>query len=189
MFLEEPVDLWRELKLLQRMYDGSLSPLEFQLVALSTGFGGLAPLLYRRDVRLIITERSPFSDKHVFAKTTIGNEEENQRDAYQAYSAAYDQLIQIVPSHVDVVHVMLHAPTSVVLERIGKRDRPEEREIKESYLEKLDNAHSEWLKSVPASSVEHVDCARSADDIAQDVLAIIERRSGFGPAPVVACAK
>ena len=73
--LPEPVEDWRKSGLLRRMYDGSMSKLEFQTIALATIVGPLLEALHRPGVRLVVTERSPRSSREIFAVLNLSGED------------------------------------------------------------------------------------------------------------------
>ena len=70
IFLEEPVESWIELGLVQGVYNGTLSPVAFQLAVLVSLIGPLLKAVLKRP-KLVISERSPFSSYHVFAKANL----------------------------------------------------------------------------------------------------------------------
>lgn len=170
--VEEPVDLWREYGLLQKMYEGEISPLEFQLAALTSRFGGLAQHFQNPHLKLIISERSMWSDRHVFATTTFKSEDNT---AWDAYEVAYKQLIGVVPPNMNVVHVSLNVEISEIERRIEQRGREEEQSINVDYLHKLEKAHTQWM-ATSTYPFETVDGNAPPHKVVEDVLQIIRRQ-------------
>ena len=68
-FVDEPVDEWIEEGFLAGMYDGSISTAAFQHMALQSLAGDLLKAVADWPA-VIITERSPFSNYHVFGKAS-----------------------------------------------------------------------------------------------------------------------
>ena len=181
LYVDEPVELWRETGLLDKMYKGDISALDFQLVALVTRFAALEPLLREEGVSLIITERSMVSDREVFAKATLpGSMRKSDLDntAWMAYDLAHSQLTRVVPDDVLVVHVFLEAPRAAIRDRIEHRNRDEEKNIDVAYLDKLETLHAEWYKRLPAESRYKVDCTGTPDAVARDVEHIVHTLLG-----------
>lgn len=73
-FLEEPVEKWMDAGLLQGFYRGELSAATFQLAVLMSLAGPLFSAACAKP-RLIVSERSPFSNFAVFAKANLAGAE------------------------------------------------------------------------------------------------------------------
>jgi deoxyguanosine kinase len=158
-FIDEPVDVWVKTGILDKMYKGETSPLEFQLFALNTRFARLVAALLNSDAKLIVAERSMKSDMNVFAKVTL---KENDR---LIYDTAYNELRKAVPSSVTEMNVWLNASSENIRARISKRGRVEESNISDEYLDSLKNAHQEWFDSLPPESKLVLDCNQNPESV------------------------
>ena len=74
--MDEPVDIWESRGLLKAMYTGELGRCPFQLMALTTRYAALCDAFSRPEGELIITERSIFSDKELFASVNLTEQAE-----------------------------------------------------------------------------------------------------------------
>lgn len=90
--LHEPVDAWREAGLLQRFYSGSLTKLEFQLIAMTTLVAPIAAALRTPGVELVISERSLMSNRDVFASLNL------KPDQMDALDVVYKSLDDALPA-------------------------------------------------------------------------------------------
>ena len=136
-FVDEPVDQWiagGRINLLDSMYQGSLSQPTFQLMALSTRIGPVIRAL--RSARVVIGERSIWSDRYVFAERGL-------RDpaTRAAYELSHDALQQALPAGLTEVLVLLEVPVEVALQRIAHRGRSEEQSVDAAYLRELEAGH------------------------------------------------
>ena len=132
----KPVEDWRKSGLLRRMYDGSMSKLEFQTVALATIVGPLLEALHRPGVRLVITERSPRSSREIFAVLNLSGED------MVAFDLAYNALWRVLPARREVT-AYLEASVEAVMERVEARGRSEEQGLSRGFHESLRRLHEE----------------------------------------------
>ena len=114
----EPVDEWRSVvvnengdNLLGAMYNGQISREAFQLAIMPGRILKLEEALRSADV--VVSERSPWSERHVFAKETLGEA------AFNAYTWAQTQtlLSTAIPS-CQVTFCLLSLPPSIAKQRI-----------------------------------------------------------------------
>ena len=177
VFVDEPVSLWEDYGLLAAMYSGEISRTAFQLMVLNTRCAWLTKALAVPGVRVVICERSIWSDKAVFADVNITGEAERA-----AYECTFEALCATLP---EVTHatVLLDAPLDVILARVQKRARaaeqPTETEAAEepkggidwAYLREQ-QAHYSYLErcSGPARTV---DATAAPAQVAHDVFSAI----------------
>ena len=90
----EPVDRWEETGLLLAMYNGLVNRAVFQQMALVTRASDLTAALREHD--WVITERSPISDRFVFA---AANMEEGSWE-YESYMETYRSVTKMMPDYV-----------------------------------------------------------------------------------------
>jgi deoxyadenosine/deoxycytidine kinase len=170
--VEEPVKVWEESGLLAECYDGTVSRATFQYVALATKTAALAEALRETPPeKLIIAERSPFSDAAVFAKAFL-EEEVEQR----AYGVAHDAAMRTL-GPLDCGFLFLEgASTATLTERIRKRNRNGEASIDAGLLAQLETLHAELKQTLQASgrTVLGLDCDKDSDGIFQDAVEFIK---------------
>ena len=82
--VEEPVALWEKHGLLSDVYDGTISRITFQFVALVTKTATLIEATRTAGCALVVAERSPYSDAAVFGRATI-----DSRLTRRAYHVAH----------------------------------------------------------------------------------------------------
>ena len=176
-FVDEPVDRWiaaqtsegTRVNLLEAMYSGEISNPTFQLMALATRVGPVIAAL--RSNRIVIAERSIWSDKTVFAENGL-------KDAATraAYELAHASLSAALPNNLRSVLILLDVPIETALKRITQRGRPEEKSIDGAYLKLLEEGHARLAK-LPMSSahVVRVDATRPIAAVVESVRDIIAR--------------
>ena len=169
--VEEPVKVWEESGLLAECYDGTVSRATFQHVALATKTAALAEALRETpEEKLIIAERSPFSDAGVFAQAFL-TEEVEQR----AYKVAHDAAMRTI-GPLDCSFVFLEcASTATLAERIRTRGRNGEASIDATLLAQLETLHTELKEDLQACgrTVLGLDCSGDANDVFSRAAAFI----------------
>jgi deoxyadenosine/deoxycytidine kinase len=174
VFLDEPVQLWEESGLLAAMYSGQVSRGVFQQCALMTRAGPLLRALHDPSTTAVITERSPWSDAHVFAKQLEGFER-------AAYELTYAQLMVAMPHDTPLHVLMLSAPIHVLEERVRTRNRASEaHSVNRIFLAHLEAAHRAMLDDSVIASVEavEIDATVPADEVARRVTEHVVRLLG-----------
>lgn len=189
VFVDEPVAAWERVGLLPALYSGEVSRATFQLTALGSRFGPLQRAVRRPGTRLVICERSPYTDYHVFAKCNLAAGSVDRR----AYELVYSELLRCLPPNLQATFVYLKAPADLLAQRIERRGREAEtrrwgngaQPLPLSYLAALECAHDAYFEGLQAQQVYRVDGRRpthevvaSVGNIALDILA------KAGPLPV-----
>lgn len=169
--VEEPIKVWQESGLLAECYDGTVSRATFQHVALATKTAALAEALRETPPeKLIIAERSPFSDAAVFAKAFL-EEEVEQR----AYGVAHDAAMRTLgPLNCGFVFLG-GASTATLTERIRKRNRNGEASIDAGLLAKLETLHAELKEDLQERGrpVLGLDCSADTAEVFNRAVAFI----------------
>jgi deoxyadenosine/deoxycytidine kinase len=166
--LAEPVDEWSRHGFLEAMYDGEVDACAFQHVALISIMTQLENCLLKDRPSLIIMERSPWSNFHVFGKTLTGT-------AHEMFKYSWLKTVARIEPLVDVRFVYMHAPMATLQERITRRSRDGEESIPEEYMELIHANHEEWLHTIQHKCVyagaeaQHVyeNVSRAIDEWAQ----------------------
>jgi len=150
-FIEEPVDAWRRQfasNMLDSFYrDMGRWAFTFQIVAFITRPKTWKEVMVLTNHRLVVLERSIFTDRHVFAPLlhrlgVISDAE------WQVYCGLWDFLVSNYCAEPDCI-LYLRTPADVCLERIRARGRNEEGGVTLEYLSRLETLHDEWLLGQP----------------------------------------
>lgn len=97
----------------------------------------------------IIIDRTIYEDAEIFAKLLLSKEE------YDLYSKIYNLVKRNFPNPNLLIY--MYAPAEVLLKRIELRGRDYEKNIKKSYLKKLERAYENWIKNYNLSPVFRFD--------------------------------
>lgn len=170
--LPEPAEAWREAGLLSAMYEGNVSPLEFQMVAFVSGTAPLIGALHTPGVRVIVTEGSPTSNREVYAAVNL-----SARDG-AFYRYASDTLCREMPARRECT-ILLDVDVDTALRRIADRGRTEEAGISHAYLAALHKARETMFAGL-SHSKHRVDATRAPHEVAADVARIIASVSREG---------
>ncbi len=147
-FLDEPVDTWTNFKdeeggILEHYYkDQNKWGFSFQMLAYISRLSILRKALANPQYKYIITERSLFTDKHVFCKM-LYEKGVIHPIQYQIYQAWFDEFI----TDNEYQFIYLRTSPQISHERVNKRKRKGEN-IPLDYLQECHRYHEEWLKHV-----------------------------------------
>ena len=168
--VEEPVDLWEKHGLLSDVYDGTISRVTFQFVALVTKTATLIEAARTAGCALVVAERSPYSDAAVFGRATIDSEIDRR-----AYHVAHESMTGLLGDHECAFLFLEGASPGTLSKRIRARNRDGESHIEASYLEQLEGYHTDLKTSLASSgcSVLGVDCERDAEVVASEACAFV----------------
>lgn len=159
VFLREPVDEWEKIKdingntMLQKFYaDQKTYSFAFQMMAYISRLAILRDTIKKNEGKkiIIITERSLYTDKYVFAKM-LYDQGKIEEVTYQIYLNWFDEFAKDFPIS-NVIYV--NAEPQKCYERIHKRARPGEEIIPLSYLNDCHRYHEEFLEEKNGFIVE-----------------------------------
>jgi len=147
IFLQEPVQQWETImdesgvSILERFYKDQKSwSFAFQIMAYISRLSILKDAVKKNPNSIIITERSLFTDKNVFAKMLYDDGMINKIE-YQIYLRWFNDFIEEVPIS-GIIY--FKSEPSTCYERVIKRNRPGEN-ISLEYLAKCHKYHEDWL--------------------------------------------
>ncbi len=147
IFLQEPVDVWKTIKdsegttILEKFYkDQKEWSFAFQMMAYISRLSLLKKTIKENPNSIIITERSVYTDRHVFAKMLFDSKKINDIE-YAIYLKWFDDFIEEAP--VDGVIYVNVSPENC-LARVEKRGRKGET-IPLEYLKECGQYHNDWL--------------------------------------------
>lgn len=148
VFLREPVDEWESIKdaegisMLQKFYaDQEKYSFPFQMMAYISRLALLKEAMKNYPRAIIITERSLYTDKFVFAKM-LHDMKKIEDVNYQIYTKWFDTFAQECPIH---RCVYVKTDPEICHERIMKRSRTGEDSIPLDYLTSCDEYHKSMI--------------------------------------------
>ena len=152
--LEEPVSLWQSIKdkegndILSNFYEDQTKwAFSFQIMAFISRLTLLKQAIKDHPESIIITERSVYSDRFIFAKMLYDDKHICEID-YQIYNKWFDNFIEDIPIS-SIIY--LQCSPKISEQRVLKRARKGEI-IPLYYLIKCHAYHEKWLDTSKASS-------------------------------------
>jgi len=157
VFLKEPVDEWENITdnegttMLQKFYvDQEKYSFPFQMMAYISRLALMKKTMEENEDCIIITERSLFTDKYVFAKM-LYESGKIEDVCYKIYKQWFDTFAKDYP-----IEKMIYIKTTpeICHERIGKRSRTGEEQIALDYLKKCDEYHEDMMDKIGVHQLE-----------------------------------
>lgn len=145
-FLDEPVHVWNTIKddkgvtILEKYYaDQNRYAFSFQMMAYISRLSAMRAAL-KKNYKIIITERSIYTDSAVFAKMLFDDGKIEDIE-YKIYNTWLHEFIEDFPP---VKFIYLQAEPTISFQRVALRGRPGE-VIPLEYLQNCHDYHEEWL--------------------------------------------
>jgi len=146
-FLDEPVEQWEFIidvqdgkNAIQKFYeDNEKYAFPFQMMAYISRLSLFKQAL-KQDYDIIFTERSMFTDKHVFAQMLYDNKKMNTIE-YQIYLKWFDEFLETINN---IKTVYIRTSPEICSKRVLKRARLGEN-IPLTYLKDCHHYHDRWL--------------------------------------------
>lgn len=151
IFLPEPVDEWEKIKdnnnntVLQNFYaDQKKYSFAFQMMAYISRLNLLRNTIKKNPNKIIITERSLFTDKYVFAQMLYDANNMNEIE-YQIYNNWFESFLDLAP-----ISKMIYLKTDpkISFQRIGIRNREGENNIPIEYIENCHLYHNNMYDKI-----------------------------------------
>jgi len=150
VYVQEPVNEWSKIKdkkgetILEKFYANQHKyAFSFQMMAYISRLALLRNIVRENPDAIIITERSVFTDRQVFAKMLYDEGKIEEVD-YQIYLKWFDEFIEEIPI-TGLIYVTTTPEKSK--ERVDLRARAGE-SIPLSYLQRCHNYHESWIKNI-----------------------------------------
>jgi deoxyadenosine/deoxycytidine kinase len=150
VYVQEPVNEWSKIKdkkgetILEKFYANQHKyAFSFQMMAYISRLALLRNIVRENPDAIIITERSVFTDKEVFAKMLYDEGKIEEVD-YQIYLKWFDEFIEEIPI-TGLIYVTTTPEKSK--ERVDLRARAGET-IPLSYLQRCHDYHDSWIKNI-----------------------------------------
>ena len=149
-FLDEPVEQWEFIidvedgkNAIQKFYeDNEKYAFPFQMMAYISRLSLFKQAL-KEDYDIIFTERSMFTDKHVFAQMLYDNKKMNTIE-YQIYLKWFDEFLETINN---IKTVYIRTSPEICEKRVLKRARLGEN-IPLEYLKDCHHYHDRWLNDI-----------------------------------------
>lgn len=157
IFLKEPVDEWENITdnegttMLQKFYvDQEKYSFPFQMMAYISRLALMKKTMEENEDCVIITERSLYTDKYVFAKM-LYESGKIEDVCYKIYKQWFETFAKDYP-----IEKMIYIKTSpeICHERIEKRSRTGEDQIALDYLKKCDEYHEDMMDKIGVHQLE-----------------------------------
>ena len=150
VYVQEPVNEWSKIKdkkgetILEKFYANQHKyAFSFQMMAYISRLALLRNIVRENPDAIIITERSVFTDREVFAKMLYDEGKIEEVD-YQIYLKWFDEFIEEIPI-TGLIYVTTTPEKSK--ERVDLRARAGE-SIPLSYLQRCHDYHESWIKNI-----------------------------------------
>jgi deoxyguanosine kinase len=148
VFIPEPVDQWLKMtdsegeNILTKFYkDQEKYSFSFQVLAFTSKLKLIKEAIHNHPEKIIIIERSVYTDKEVFAKM-LHNEKKIDDISYQIYLDMFNEFLEH-DTDIDKI-IFVNTNYNICDERVNKRNRKGEK-IALEYLEKCSSYHQNWL--------------------------------------------
>jgi deoxyadenosine/deoxycytidine kinase len=161
-FVAEPVEEWKNIRdeknrnILQAYYDDFTRwALTFQNLTLITRLISLENIILNGQHNCIFLDRSIQTDKNIFEKLLHNDGQINLME-HQIYDLYYNYINNSILNKYGnkTIYIYLRCSPEKSMERIKKRNRPEEQTISIEYLTKLHNYHDEWLYNESTENIQ-----------------------------------
>lgn len=149
VFLQEPVDDWEKIRdndgttIIEKFYSNQDKyAFSFQIMAYISRLAKVKKAVDENPNAIIITERSLFTDKHVFAKMLFDTGKIEDVN-YQIYQTWFNTFVEDYPIS-GYIHV--NTDPKVCCDRVNKRSRDGEDTIALEYLESCHEYHKKMME-------------------------------------------
>lgn len=151
IFLKEPVDEWEKIKdknnetIIEKFYENKKKySFSFQMLAYISRYKILKEALENNNNCILITERSIFTDKMVFAKMLY-----ERGDMEEINYKIYLQWFNFLSEKINVNKLIyIDTKTDICIKRISKRNREGENKIELEYLKKCEDYHKSMINKL-----------------------------------------
>ena len=161
IFIQEPVDEWLKLvddkgeNILSKFYnDQEKYAFVFQILTYTTKMNLIKKAISKNSSKIIITERSIYTDKEVFAKM-LHDDNKIENVVYQIYEMIFKQFVDRGTDLDKIIYVC--TDPSKCYERINKRNRDGEKTIPLEYLKRCGLYHYSWLTKINDNNILSLD--------------------------------
>ena len=174
IFVDEPVNEWQNIKVdgenaLEIFYkDQKNNSFWFQILAYITRLRNLIETIKKYPNKIIIMERSIYTDKYVFAKMLY-----ESKNIKEIEWITYNYWFDTFKEQTNLNYILyVNTIPEICLNRIKKRNRLEESNIMIDYLQKCHDKHKQWLENTNVKILD-IDGHQSIPEIQKNVIDFI----------------
>tara|TARA_Y100000590_G_scaffold2532_2_gene3341 strand:- start:7108 stop:7728 length:621 start_codon:yes stop_codon:yes gene_type:complete len=175
VFVDEPVDEWLNIKsngknALELFYeDQEKNSFWFQVLAYITRLRNLLETVKKNPDKIIITERSIYTDKYVFAQMLFDSGKISDIE-FQTYNYWFDTFKN--ETRIDVI-LYVNTKPEECMNRIKTRNRSEESGVELEYLIDCHSKHVDWLENKHNSKIININGHLDKENMKEEVLNFI----------------
>lgn len=177
VFVDEPVDEWLTIKsgeknALELFYeDQDKNAFWFQILAYITRLRNLLETQEKYPNKIIITERSIYTDKYVFAQMLYESGKISDIE-FKTYNYWFDTF-----KNKTKINYILYVNTNPeeCFNRIKIRNRTEESSVSLEYLIQCHEKHIDWIKNKQDSNIVYINGHKNKEDIKLDVITFLKQ--------------
>jgi deoxyadenosine/deoxycytidine kinase len=172
VFVDEPVDEWLNIKsngknALELFYeDQDKNSFWFQVLAYITRLRNLLESVKKNPNKIIITERSIYTDKYVFAQMLFDSGKISDIE-FQTYNYWFDTFEK--ETKIDII-LYVNTEPEECMNRIKTRNRTEESSVKLDYLKDCHSKHINWIERDNISKIININGHQNKESMKNDVL-------------------
>ena len=172
VFVDEPVDEWLNIKsngknALELFYEDQYkNSFWFQVLAYITRLRNLLDTIKKNPNKIIITERSIYTDKYVFAQMLFDSGKISDIE-FQTYNYWFDTFEN--ETKIDVI-LYVNTEPEECMNRIKMRNRSEESSVELDYLKDCHSKHNNWLNNKDITRVIKINGHQNKESMKNDVL-------------------
>lgn len=175
VFVDEPVNEWLNIKsngknALELFYeDQNKNSFWFQVLAYITRLRNLLETVKKNPNKIIITERSIYTDKYVFAQMLFDTEKISDIE-FQTYNYWFDTF-----RNETKINVILYVNTQPeeCMNRIKTRNRTEESSVELQYLIDCHSKHVNWIENERDSKIIYINGHQDKENMKKEVLQFV----------------
>ncbi len=175
VFVDEPVNEWLNIKsngknALELFYeDQNKNSFWFQVLAYITRLRNLLETVKKNPKKIIITERSIYTDKYVFAQMLFDTEKISDIE-FQTYNYWFDTF-----RNETKINVILYVNTQPeeCMNRIKTRNRTEESSVELQYLIDCHSKHVNWIENERNSKIIYINGHQDKENMKKEVLQFV----------------
>lgn len=171
VFVDEPVDEWLNIKsngknALELFYEDQYkNSFWFQVLAYITRLRNLLETIKQNPNKIIITERSIYTDKYVFAQMLFDSGKISDIE-FQTYNYWFDTFEK--ETKINTI-LFVNTNPEECMNRIQIRNRTEESNVELNYLIDCHNKHIKWIEN-ENSNIVYINGHQNKENMKKDVL-------------------
>jgi len=175
VFIDEPVNEWLNIKsngknALELFYeDQKKNAFWFQVLAYITRLRNLLETVKKNPNKIIITERTIYTDKYVFAQMLYESGKISDIE-FKTYNYWFDTFKN--DTKIDII-LYVNTDPEECIKRIKRRSRSEESCVELDYLKACHDKHINWLTNEHDTKIIYINGHQNKENMKNDVLKFV----------------